>query len=375
MTRYVFCCGFDTSPSPAIHQKLGLTDQLRFTRGELQPELWMSRQELGDVEAELAGFLTGGQVRSAALLPTVPAPEQQWMLDEWRGRLVTHRVLADQPDQRYWTLSASLELIDMHVFSPAGRGRHTTVTSQPGEQPGHWVETVTEYRASLETNRPTLIIAPVRQIVSKLPEWFGDLADDRIGGAITILALSGVTASPQGLVVLRNPAAFGLRRVTGTTSLAARREAGKVSLRAWGTNSPDPTKDVTERSYERLESRSLSASLGALRTATGARYGLLARLTATEDLELRIDTGLVFEQEALNGVQSLAVAAGERPAISASRPVTMAFPAWCLNRRLAAPAGQPVRPTPFFLPLPVGTDQSTVWRTMERTPDPLQAPA
>jgi hypothetical protein len=45
-----------------------------------------------------------------------------------------------------------------------------------------------------------------------------------------------------------------------------------------------------------------------------------------------------------------------RPGTFAPVPV----PAWCLNRSLAPPAGEPVRPTPLVLATP-GRSQDEVW--------------
>jgi hypothetical protein len=313
-----------------------------------RPELWISSQEFGDIEARLAVFLAAGEIRSAVYLTTVPPPGQSWTLSRWPGRLAVHRELADQLDPRLWMTPTSYGLIGLATFAPdkravgAGFNNHA---AQPGRPKGHWVETADEYRASLRSSRPTLIKAPVRQITSKLPDWFGDLADERVGGATMLLSLSGVTVSTTSMVVLRNPAAFGLDPVTGTGTLPVRYQTGQVDVRA-----------------------------RAVQARTDADYGIAITLTAPRNSEVLIDKGLVFEQLSLNGVQNLALADGGIPLVPAASPTTVALPAWCLNRELAPPAGEPVRPTPFFLRLPARTDQATVWSTVEQAPDFLRTP-
>jgi hypothetical protein len=50
------------------------------------------------------------------------------------------------------------------------------------------------------------------------------------------------------------------------------------------------------------------------------------------------------------------------------------LPAWCLNRRLAPPSGEPVRPTPLYMPLTAGMTQGTLWRIAERFLDSFGGP-
>jgi hypothetical protein len=377
MTSYLIACGFTKPPSAVVSKALGLDNRLRLARGELHPELWMSRQEFPEIEPALARFLASGDVRTATFLTTVPRPEQRWVLSHWPGRLAAHRHLADQVDPRWWTPSASYELIDLISFAPATRTASMAITNPAtgaARRTVRWVETVAEYRASLQSTRPTLINAPVQQIMSKLPEWFGDLADERVGGAIALLALSGVTASTKSMVVLRNPAAFGLRRVTGDGSLTSRYLAGQVDVHAFGISSSGPAIDVGGRLFWRPRARTRTTWPSAFGAAADAGYGTSITLTAGRHTEVLIETGLVFEQLALNGVQNLAIAAGAPSAVPAARPTTVSLPAWCLNRELAPPAGQEIRPTPLVLPLPARTSQATVWSAMEQTPDPLRMP-
>jgi hypothetical protein len=110
-----------------------------------------------------------------------------------------------------------------------------------------------------------------------------------------------------------------------------------------------------------------------LRERTTAPHGVLLSLTSQEELDVLIHTGLVFEQEALNRVQNLAIADGTIAGTRSAAPATLALPAWCLNRRLAPPSGQPMRPTPLRLPLTANIDQATVWSIVERTPQDFGA--
>lgn len=117
----------------------------------------------------------------------------------------------------------------------------------------------------------------------------------------------------------------------------------------------------------------MTAEFARLKRSTGANYGLLIDVHAVVDPEVLIDTGLVFEQESLNGVQTLAAAAGKVAEVDVGRPFTVMLPAWCLNQNLSPPRGESIRPTPFYLPLPADTSQEAVWLTLERSRDSSRA--
>jgi hypothetical protein len=380
MAPYVIVCAFDKPPPDDLAETLELADRLRLVRGEEHPDLWISWSRFHEVEAPLAAALTAGQVSSAALLATLPPPDERWILTQWRGQLAVHGSIAHQLDPRFWAGPSCYELIDLRVFAPSGEAPRMSMTEPPqgrGGRRAEWVETVSEYRTALETDRPVLITAPAQQIMTRMRDWFGELADERVGGAIAVLAMSGVTPSSRSQVVLRSPAALGLRRVTGATTLAALRKAGRITAQAWGTSSDNPAWgiDRPRPALRRRASRSLAAELTALKAATGARHGVLIELAEGADPEVLVDTGLVFEQETLNSVQNLAIAAGSMIALDVGHPVTRAMPAWCLNRRLAPPGGQVVRPTPLFVPLTANMDQGTVWNIMERSVNSFGTPA
>jgi len=380
MANYVIIYAFDEPPSDDLADVLKLTDRLRLVRGEERPDLWISWADFHEIEARLAAALAAGQVSSAALLPGLPPPEQRWLLTEWRGQLAVRDSIASQLDPRLWAVPSGYDLIGLRIFAPAGPEPDRSMAApapMPGMRRARWVETVTEYRNSLDTDRPVLITAPAQQIMSRMRDWFGELADERVGGAVAVLAMSGIEARARSMVVLRNPAALGLRRVSGTSALAAHARAGRVTIQAWGTSSDDPTRGIRRPrpGYSRVESRSLKAGLTASRAVTGARYGILIKLSAGVSSEVVIDTGLVFEQETLNRVQNLAIAAGSVIGVDAGEPVSRALPAWCLNRMLAPPGGEPVRPTPLYVPLTAGMSQAAVWSVVERSLDSFGAPA
>lgn len=376
MANYVIVYVFDDAPEASLSEALKLADRLRLVRGDEHLDLWISWSAFHEVEPALADALAAAKLRSAALLPTVPPPQDRWLLTDWRGQLAVHSSIASQLDPRFWTAAGRYDLIDLQIFSPLVGGPLGGQAAQRAE----WVETAAEYRASLDTSRPTLIAASAEQIRSRMRDWFGDLADDRVGGAIAVLAMSGVRRSTRSQVVLRNPAALGLQQVTGRNAVATHLRSGVISARAWGTSSKDPTLGRRRlrvwRSRPRLRSREeaklLTAELAAARQMNGARYGVLLELSAVTHAELLIDAGLVFEQEELNGVQNLAIATEVTKQVEVGRPMTMALAAWCLNRLLTPPSGQPIRPTPFFLPMAAGADQDAVWTIAERSLDSLR---
>jgi len=204
-----------------------------------------------------------------------------------------------------------------------------------------------------------------------------ELADERVGGAIAILALSGVVPSTRSPVVLRNPAALGLLRAGQRSTVSALSLPGRITVQAWGTSSDNPTRRLARPSpdYLRPESRALTTGLRTGKEATGARFGVLISVTAREELEVLVNTGLVFEQEAVSHQQNLAIAAGTIIKADTARPVARALPAWCLNRRSRPPRGERVRPTALIMPVTATMDQATVWNVAERTPEGLGARA
>jgi len=372
MARYVIVCAFDEPPPDALAGELELADRLRLVRGEERPDLWISWAPFHEVEARLAAALAEGEVGSAAMLPALPPPGERWILTEWRGRLAVHGSIANQLDPRFWASPSRYDLIDLRIFTPSGEEPPLSMAGPAAKSRARqatWVETSAEYRAALDANQAVLITAPAQQILTRMRNWFGDLADERVGGAVAVLAMSGIKPSAQTQVVLRSPAALGLRRASGPTVLAELSRAGEIRTQAWGTSSEDPTRRLARPrpGYGRAESRSLTAELTALRATTGARYGVLIRLLARADGEVRMEDGLIFEQETLNRAQNLVLASGAVVSVGGGRPASLALPAWCLNRRLAPPHGEPVRPTPLYVPLTASMTQGTLWRIVERS--------
>jgi hypothetical protein len=80
---------------------------------------------------------------------------------------------------------------------------------------------------------------------------------------------------------------------------------------------------------------------------------------------VEIEEGSIFEQTSVNNVQTLAAARRQQITVQPGAFVPLALPAWCLNQSLAAPGGEPVRPTPLVLANP-GRSQDEVWAERER---------
>jgi hypothetical protein len=79
------------------------------------------------------------------------------------------------------------------------------------------------------------------------------------------------------------------------------------------------------------------------------------------DPELYVPVGQVFEQESVNGVQTLAAASPGTVVVTPGRLEPFVIPAWCLNAELAPPSGEPVRATPLRARHSVTDSQDTVW--------------
>ena len=99
---------------------------------------------------------------------------------------------------------------------------------------------------------------------------------------------------------------------------------------------------------------------------SAASYVVLARLSAHVDPPVRFPPGFILEQQQLNGVQNLAIAAELVVDVQPGPPVFAALPAYCLNRDLAPPRGEPLRGTALRVELPANTSQTRVWDEIAR---------
>jgi hypothetical protein len=201
-------------------------------------------------------------------------------------------------------------------------------------------------------------LAAVRRVPG---EWFGELADSRVGGAFALLALSGARTTSVD-ITLRNPAALRLKVVDSDISLPGHVRAGRLTVRGHGYSSHNASAVAAS-----VQAPDLEPSDGMMRAALGERtnYGILLEIEVNVDPEVEIEEGAIFEQVSVNDVQTLATVESHQMTVGLGRFAPLALPVWCLNSSLAAPAGQQVRPTPLVLITP-GNSQGEVWAERDR---------
>jgi hypothetical protein len=348
----------DDKPSDELRRELSLGAQIIDPPDALT--LWLSKADLSEIGPALARALLGGQVRSAALLFRTPPPEQRWLVYEWRGALVAERELAglvgpeweEDHDHRH-------ELVV--VFRP-----RPAEVSKPDVPQVEMVGSADAYRQALGSAAPTAIYVEVGAVLDALPDWFGDLADDRVGGAIALLMLSGAS-SPSERIVLGNPAALGLSLESRPHDLIDHYRARRISARVFGVSWHQlrHPEHVVEELGLRVTPEALS--MAAMDHTGGASFGILLELKATVDPQVVVPRGRIFEQTALRPVQTLTVAEPREVDVDVGDLMPLAVPAWCLNASLSAPRGERLRPTPLMMSLTGAESQGNVWRNREDT--------
>jgi hypothetical protein len=192
-------------------------------------------------------------------------------------------------------------------------------------------------------------------------EWFGDLADTRVGGANVIL--SHVRERSDGTVLVPNLALLSLSRENAPDALATMAGDGSVEVRAAGFSPGHTAPDALHRAGEFRCSRKDFLRAFSDAELSSAAYAVAFEIAAPIDPTVMIGPGIVFEQLTLNKTQNLAVATGATRTIAAGQIVPVILPAWCINRNLSPPSGQQMRLTRLRLQA-TGT-QEAVWQQIE----------
>ena len=336
------------SPDQALIDRLQLVE-IAWAAGP--GNVWLSGGTLPAVSAALAEAFSTGQVWSAVLLGELPSADRRWITVEWRGKLLVERTLRELVPPGDWVDAG--EYHDLVILQPGA-------SDPQGPQPPQTVETAAEFRDVIY-GPPVIVDVSVREVLGDLSGWFGDLADERIGGAFALLTMSG--ASSQPTVRLRNPAALGLRFDDNPESLGAHRRAGRIRATGFGhsRHALGSAADVARRFQPGSGYRRIQEELDR-RPLVAAAYVVVLELSATVDPVVLIPQGAVFEQEGLTGAQTLAAAENRTSEVDVSAFVPVVLSAWCLDSNLSAPTGQPVRPTPFVFPVSGYPTQSDIWQ-------------
>jgi hypothetical protein len=333
-----------------IKERLALTT----TRPSGGRMLWTSAASAAGISATLAEFLSVGVVTSAALVSADILDERLWVAYEWRGAFVVDRNLADLVGETsgIWVKDSRFDIREFLILRP----ERPAVPVDPETGTTRQVETAQEYVAATMYGQPVVAHTTLASVRGAMGDWFGDLADPRVGGAFALLALSGARSGSTD-VRLRSPAALRLKVAVSDVSLSGHARAGRLAIRGYG--------------YSRDNARTVAASVPdfspgsagrALLEGLGerTRYGILLEIDVTADPEVEIEEGSIFEQVSMNDVQTLAAAAPRQMTVRPGRFAPLALPAWCLNESLAPPAGEQVRPTPLAL-ITQRQSQEEVW--------------
>jgi hypothetical protein len=334
-----------------IRKRLTLTS----TRPSGRSVLWVCEAPPASVSAVLAEFLAAGVVISAALVPAAIPDERLWVAREWYGAFVVDRelvgLLGDMSGT--WADDSHFDAAEFHalILRPARPARSVDPEPERAAAPRH-VETAREYAASIIDDRPVVASTTLAAVREALGDWFGELADPRLGGAYALLALSGVRSTSTNIRV-GNPAALRLKVRDSDVSLPGHVRSGRLTVRGYGysRNNADSVAALHPESADRM----MLAALG-----ERTDYGVLLTIEVNEDPEVEIDEGSIFEQVSVNDVQTLATVTPHRMTVGPGTFAPLALPVWCLNSSLKAPAGQQVRPTPLALITP-GQSQKGVW--------------
>ncbi len=346
----IFIIAFHGHPTESDFAELELEEQLDQRRS-----LWTSRGSPETVSRSLRHLLPTRRIRSATLLSALPSADRIGLALEWVGQLVVEAQLLELlgSDLRRWTRTTTVERQGIVVLRPLS----------DADRPKHIAEGPEEFQSALRSREPVVAWADVGQVRQDLGAWFGELADPATGGANAILSLCGALSDRSERLLLRNPAALGLEFEDREDALAAHLRAQTVRARAVGMSISDLRYESPGHHDLRLSSEAWNQELAMLRSGPAAgSYLVLLELEAPVDPEIVIGEGLVIEQTRLNGVQTLASTRARSIRVDVNEIVAVALPAWCLNRDLASPSGQPVRPT--VLRFPVTGSQSEVWNAV-----------
>lgn len=348
--RHVLLLYLGNGPTSDLHDRLALTS----ARSRGDRVVWVSAADPAEVSPALAELMAANVVSSAALVHADLPDERLWLAFEWPGTFVVERALMDLlgDERERWVAASEYDVADLVLLRPRSSQKH--LSREPGSL--QWAGGAREYTDAIADGHAVAVEASLADVMENMGRWFGELADERVGGGFALLALSGAT-SGSDVVTLRSPAALGLRFAASELSPSSHTRAGRLEIRAFGFN-----RGSLGSVMSRLSNRSPDVTEEELRANLHgpASYGVLLGIDARVDPEVEIEEGSIFEQTSVNNVQTLAAAMPQQITVQPGAFVPLALPAWCLNQSLAAPGGEPVRPTPLVLADP-GRSQSEVW--------------
>jgi hypothetical protein len=312
----------------------------------------------------LAEDLRRGEVLGAALL-TDSTSAQLGLAGECPGRLVVDRARQSATEELLAVGWIPERLNDaLLVFAPPPRRVEPEQppthprSREPDQAPAVQLVEREQFAAGIDGTEPMATEIDSATVELDDQRMFGDFTASRLGGSSALLSLSGAGKQP-GTLLLRNPAALGLARADDQAdSLSAQTRSSSVRCAAVGLS----------QSFQRGEWPGLEdpAGVAALWRSVGPHnqgFWLVLELSAPNvDPPVWIPAGQIFEQRARTGRQTLASTIGVGTVVSPGQLTVLLTPAYCLDRHLGPPAGDPMGITPFRLPLTPGTTQARVWQ-------------
>lgn len=300
------------------------------------------------------GKLVSREIRSVAILREVPGPKDVWIAREWWDRLVTDTPLHEIAgvDERLWRQDSTHNqyFIWESIFASA------TI------QPPAIVDTAIEFGDLLRTAHPVAVLVDVADIDLGDVKLFRGYSAGSGGGSSALMSLCGAAPGVRELF-LRNPAALELDDSSADTSSAAYfRNTHEIEIRALGLSSTPSD----EPGFTHFREPDIARRAWSERESHPSHFWIIVELTALVDPEVIIPVGSIFEQQSVNGVQTLASAASTSLVIRSGESKTVAVPAWCLNQQLKPPSGQPLQATPLRARYNPNTSQDDVWRDRTR---------
>lgn len=304
-------------------------------------------RELGsDTWARLAVDLRVGRVIGAAVTSESRSDAWQVVYAAPRGLLV------DIAEEEIVSV-----LID-HGWTRITGHEQQVVLAPPAESSPNRSVPGEEFGQLIEGDEPVSTFVDPHEVSLDAEQLFGVFASHRLGGSSALLAMSGAGGASSRMedprLELRNPAALDLERVDRDPWSIVTSPVRCVVL---GLGSWDEAP-----SWEPFVEPDAVSQLWETRDRDRADFWLMIQLTASEvDPPVWMPAGQIFEQMSFTGRQTLATTAAAGTLVSAGRRSTLLFPAFCLDRHLGSPAGDPMRATPLRSPLPQGATQDRVW--------------
>ena len=295
-----------------------------------------------EIENALA-LVMNRELLSFALLSTRPSVDRYWLAYEFHHKAVTDLTVdVDILDEMGWAAEIFNELL---VWAPP-----------PSRRQSH-----RRFAAEIAGSTPRSTTVRVDHELAD-DSLFGEFASTRRGGSSALMALSGATPG-EGAVMLRNPAGLDLDVSSSRGSVSDLVEQGVISVSCVGASWD--TRDSELDLYGFPDADAARDYWLSLEKGAGG-FWMVIQVQALVDPPVGIPPGHVFEQRSINGVQTLAVTTAQSFVVIPGPPLTAAVPAWCLNAKLAPPAGQQLRLTPFRVRYTEDMSQEDVWRDRDR---------